>query len=205
MKTVRRILIIALAAVLAVSVIVVAIVEMRIKSLRKDISALEAGDAAASALTKGLDETLAEYRINYDDVVNFTYDGDGNIKSLSVDIVTLNTLGNELGKRIDENISEYRSYRTELPVSSLIGEEITSGLGPKIPFYVSMKGSSTTKFRNNFEAAGVNQTRHQIMLDVKVNMYVVFGGKVDIVEYNSNVCIAESIIVGAAPSTFANF
>lgn len=181
------------------------LVEFRIKGLRKDISALEAGDAAASALTKGLDDTLAQYRINYDDVVDFSYDDSGNIKSLAVDIITLNTLGNELGKRIDENISEYRSYKTEIPITSLIGEEISSGLGPKIPFYVSMKGSSTTKFRNNFEATGVNQTRHQIMLDISVNMYVIFGGKVDIVEYKSNVCIAESIIVGVTPSTFANF
>lgn len=182
-----------------------AFVELRIKNLRADISELEAGDAAASALSKGLDETLAEYKINYDDVVDFSYDSAGNIKSLSVDIITLNTLGNELGKKIDENISEYQSYKTEIPLTALIGEEMTSGLGPKIPFYISMKGSSTTKFSNNFESTGVNQTRHQIMLDISVNMYVVFGGKVDIVEYKSNVCIAESIIVGVTPSTFANF
>ena len=43
------------------------------------------------------------------------------------------------------------------------------------------------------------------MLDISVNMYVVFGGRVDVVEYKSNVCIAESIIVGVTPSTFANF
>ena len=132
-KAVRFIVPFAIIA-LIVSAVLFILVEFRIKNIRKDISKLEAGDAAASALTKGLDETLAEYRINYDDVVDFTYDGAGNIKSLSVDIITLNTLGNELGKRIDENISEYRSYKTELPITSLIGEEITSGLGPSIPF-----------------------------------------------------------------------
>ena len=205
MKPLMKILVFVSVFLMAVFIAVTAIIEFRIKSLRKDISELEAGDAAASALTKGLEETLAEYKVNYDDVVDFSYDSDGNIKSLSVDIITLNTLGNEIGKRIDANISDYKSYKTEIPLTAMIGEEIISGLGPKIPFYISMKGSSTTRFSEKFESTGVNQTRHQIMLDVTVNMYVVFGGKVDIVEYKSNVCIAESVIVGATPSSFANF
>lgn len=193
------------AAVLLAAVILLVFVELRLKSLRNEFSKLEAANAAGSAVTKGLDDTLAAYKLNYDDVVDFTYDSGGNIKSLSVDIITLNTFGNELGKNIDKNISEIKSFRYEIPVSLLFGEEFTSGIGVKIPFYITMKGNSSSKFTDIFESAGVNQTRHRIMLETTVEMYVLFGGSVKTVEYKSNVCVAESIIIGVTPQTFANF
>lgn len=205
MTGVKRAAVIIISVALLLIICMFAIVEIRMREMRTKISEIDASTAAASAMTKGLDTTLAEYTVNYDDVVDFTYDDSGNIKALAVDIITLNTLGNEIGKNIDSNISEFKSYKSSLPISVLVGEEMTSGLGPKLSYYISMKGSSSTKFSHKFEAAGVNQTRHQIMLCVEISMYVAFGGKVQVVTYNSNVCIAESIIVGTIPQTFANF
>ena len=198
-------LIFSAAALLLAAVFLLIFIELRVKSLRREFSELEATDNAASAVTAGLDETLSEYRLNYDDIVDFTYDSAENIKSLSVDIIALNTFGNELGKNIDKNICDIKSLRYKVPVTLLFSEELISGIGINIPFYITMKGSSSSKFTDIFDAAGVNQTRHRIMLEITVQMYVLFGGKVQTVEYTSNVCVAESIIIGTAPQTFANF
>lgn len=198
-------ILLAAAAVLLAAVALLTVVELRLKTLRKDFAAVEAENTAASAITKGVDDTLQQYKLNYDDVVDFTYDDGGNIKSLSVDIITLNTFGNQIGKNIDENIKNIESYKIQIPLTLLFGEEFTAGIGLKVPFYITMKGSSSNKFTDIFEAAGVNQTRHKIMLEIKVSMYILFGGKMTEVEYKSNICVAESIIIGATPSTFANF
>lgn len=201
----KRILIFTAAALLLAAAVLITVIELRLKGLRKELSEVEAGNVAASAVTKGLDDTLAQYKIQYDEVVDFVRDENGNIKSLSVDIITLNTFGNELGKNIDKNIAEFQSVKVKIPASLLIGEELLSGIGPEVPFYITMKGMSSSKFTDIFEASGVNQTRHKIMLETTVEMYVVFGGKVITVSYESNTCVAESIIVGAIPGTFANF
>lgn len=201
----KRRFIAAAAAILLAAAALLSVIEIRLKSLRTEFAAAEAQNTAASAVSDGLERTLAQYRINYDDVVDFTYDGSGSIKSLSVDIITLNTLGNAIGKNIDEDVKDIKSYKVLIPLTLLFGEELTSGIGVKIPFYITMKGSSSNKFTDSFEAAGVNQTRHRIMLEVNVSMYILFGGKMTEVEYKSNVCVAESIIIGATPSTFANF
>lgn len=187
----------------AVALFIVA--ELRLKGIREELSNEEAENMAASAVTAGLDKTLSEYRLNYDEIVDFSYDSDGNIKSLSVDIVTMNTFGNQLGQNIDSSLAEFQSVKVVLPASLLIGGEFLSGFGPKFSFYITMKGSSSSKFTDIFESSGVNQTRHKIMLETTVEMYVVFGGKVKTVKYTSNTCVAESIIVGVTPSTFANF
>ena len=180
-------------------------IEFRIGKVRDELSALEANSVASSALTAGLEKALADYKLNYSDIVSFTYDGQGTIKSLSTDIITLNTLGNKIGSNTDEYINTVGTYKIALPASALLGIQLVSGIGPDLSFYVTMRGITSTSFENRFEAAGVNQTRHQIFLNVKIRTHVIFAGEVSIVEYKSNICIAESIIVGVTPSTFANF
>ncbi len=180
-------------------------VEFRIGKVRDELSALEANSVASSALTAGLEKALSDYKLNYSDIVSFTYDGQGTIKSLSTDIITLNTLGNKIGSNTDEYINTVGTYKIALPASALLGIQLVSGIGPDLSFYVTMRGITSTNFENRFEAAGVNQTRHQIFLNVKIRTHVIFAGEVSIVEYQSNICIAESIIVGVTPSTFADF
>ena len=182
-----------------------AFVEFRIRDIRDELSTLEANSVASSALTAGLEKALADYKLNYSDIVSFTYGENGDIKSLSADIITLNTLGNEIGTNTDSYINEIGTHEITLPVSSLLGVQLLSGIGPDISFFVTMRGLTSTSFENKFEAAGVNQTRHQIFLCVTIRTHVIFGGRVNIVEYNSEICIAESIIVGVTPSTFASF
>ena len=205
MKRRRKIIIPSVAVFLLASVGIFAFIELRIKSVRDELSTLEANSVASSALTAGLEKALADYKLNYDDIVSFTYDSQGNIKSLSTDIITLNTLGSEIGTNTDEYINNIGTYEISLPVTSLLGGQLFSGMGPDVSFYVTMRGLTSTSFENRFEAAGVNQTRHQIFLNVTIRTNIVFRGEVRVVEYKSEICIAESIIVGVAPSTFANF
>ncbi len=198
--------IIPIVAVLLLSAVgIFLFLEFRIKGVRDELSSLEATSIASSAFTAGLEASLEDYKLNYSDIVSFTYDEKGNIKSLSTDIVTLNTLGNEIGNNTDEYINSIGTYEIKLPVSSLLGVQMLSGIGPDISFYVTMRGLTSTSFRNEFSDEGVNQTLHQIFLAVTIKTHVIFGGEVQIVEYNSEICIAESVIVGMTPSTFVNF
>ena len=205
MKRRRKIIIPVVAVISLATIGIFAFLELRIRSVREELSVLEANSVASSALTAGLEKTLEDYKLNYADIVSFTYDSGGNIKSLSTDIITLNTIGNEIGTLTDEHINDIGTYKITLPVTSLLGEQFVSGIGPDISFYITMRGLTSTQFENRFESTGVNQTRHQIFLNVTIKMNVVFAGKVDIVEYTSEICVAESIIVGVTPSTFADF
>lgn len=205
MKRRRKILIPTVTAVLLLCAVgIFLFIELRIRDIRDELSTLEANSVASSALTAGLERALADYKLNYSDIVSFTYDENGNIKSLSADIITLNTLGNEIGTNTDGYINEIGTYKIALPASALLGVQLLSGIGPELSFYVTMRGLTSTNFENKFEAAGVNQTRHQIFLNVKIRTHVIFGGDVKIVEYSSDICIAESIIVGVTPNTFAD-
>ena len=99
MKRRRKIIIPTVAVISLAAVGFFVFLELRIKSVREDISILEANSISSSALSAGLEKALSDYKLNYDDIVSFTYDSEGNIKSLSTDMVALNSLGGQIKKQ----------------------------------------------------------------------------------------------------------
>ena len=177
--------------------------EVRISNVRRDLLNYAARDAASSAATKGIEKSLDTDRVKYSDLIKFGRDENGNIVSVTTDAYALNKIGNNIGTEIDNIMNEMKSYVIKIPFSVLFSEQLINGRGPKIPMIFVMTGITTTDFENEFTAAGVNQTHHRIMMNITVNTYVIHSGNVTVVPYKTNVCIAESIVVGITPQTFA--
>ena len=194
--------IVAIILVVAVGVLLIS-AEIRISNVRGKLISYAAKNAASSAATVGIEKSLDTDRVRYADLVKFRRDRNGNIVSVSTDAYYLNKIGNNIGDEVDKQINEMKSYVLKIPVSVLFSEQFINGRGPKLPVIFVMTGITTTDFENEFMAAGVNQTHHRIMLNIKINTYVIHSGNVIVVPYETNVCVAESIVVGITPQTFA--
>ncbi len=177
--------------------------EIRISNVRKELINYAAKNAASAAATAGIENSLDTDRVRYDDLIKFGRDSNGNIVSVTTDAYYLNKIGNNIGDKIDEHINQMKSYVLKIPFSVLFHEQLINGRGPKMPIVFVMTGITTTDFENEFTSAGVNQTHHRIMMNITVNAYVIHSGNVTVVPYKTNVCIAESIVVGITPQTFA--
>lgn len=177
--------------------------EIRISNVRKELINYAARNAASAAATSGVEKSLDNDRVRYADLIKFGRDKNGNIVSVTTDAYYLNKIGNSIGDEIDKRINRMRSYVIKIPFSVIFNEQLINGRGPKMPLIFVMTGITTTDFENEFTAAGVNQTHHRIMMNITVNTYVVHSGSVTVVPYQTNVCIAESIVVGITPQAFA--
>lgn len=177
--------------------------EIRISNVRKELISYAARNAASAATTAGVENSLDTDKVRYVDLIKFGRDQSGNIVSVTTDAYYLNKIGNNIGDEIDKHINQMKSYIIKIPLSVLFSEQLINGRGPKIPLVFVMTGITTTDFENEFTAAGVNQTHHRIMMSITVNTYVIHSGNVTVVPYKTNVCIAESIVVGITPQTFA--
>ncbi len=200
---IKRIIALILITILILSVVFVAFLEIRLKSVRAELSELTARNAAASAILNGVEETIHKANYYYSDLVEIVRDEQGNIKSLITDTARLNTVSNAVNRNVDSRISEMRSLPVTIPITSVLGGELVSGIGPELKFYVTLTGTASTGFDNVFDSAGVNQTRHQIMLKITVKTYVLFGKSVTKHTVSNTVCIAENIIVGITPDAIA--
>ena len=197
----RRGLIFFAAVVLLIAAAVLAVLaDIRIRAVRDELSEFTAKNAAASAILCGVEETVKDAKFYYSDVTKIVRDGEGNVKSIITDAARLNTVSNAANRNVDKRISSLSVDPVKIPLTSLLGSELVGGIGPKITFYVTMIGTASTNFENVFDSAGVNQTRHQIMLN---DIYVVFGGSVKSYTVETDVCIAENIIVGITPQAVA--
>ena len=177
--------------------------EIRISNVRKELISYAARNAASAATTAGVENSLDTDKVRYADLIKFGRDQSGNIVSVTTDAYYLNKIGNNIGDEIDKHINQMKSYIIKIPFSVLFSEQLINGRGPKMPLVFVMTGITTTDFENEFTAAGVNQTHHRIMMSITVNTYVIHSGNVTVVPYKTNVCIAESIVVGITPQTFA--
>ena len=66
-------------------------------------------------------------------------------------------------------------------------------------------GSTTAHLRNAFTSAGINQTKHQILLDVTVQMSILLPGFRTSTQVSNEITVAETIIIGSVPDTYTYF
>lgn len=203
MKKRRGIFLFCAVAALIIAAFLAMLTALRLKDIREKMSEFTAKNAAASAILCGVEETVKNANVYYSDITEIVRDDDGNVKSIITDTSKLNTVSNAANRNVDKRISSVSVDPVKIPLSALLGSELVGGMGPKITFYVTMVGTASTDFENVFDSAGVNQTRHQIMLNVSADIYVLFGKSVKEYTVETDVCIAENIIVGITPQAVA--
>ena len=59
--------------------------------------------------------------------------------------------------------------------------------------------------RDKFTAAGINQTKHQILLDVDVRVSILLPGITTYTKVSNEISVAETVIVGGVPQTYTYF
>ena len=80
--------------------------------------------------------------------------------------------------------------------------EILSGKGPLIPVKILMIRNSDATFSSRFTQAGINQTLHQLIMEISVDVALLVLGKTSTFTIDSEVVVAETVIVGDVPQTF---
>ena len=66
-------------------------------------------------------------------------------------------------------------------------------------------GSSTAWFENQFISAGINQTRHNIVLHIDVDVSILLPGFTAVTRVSNSFTVAETVIVGSVPDTYTYF
>ena len=76
------------------------------------------------------------------------------------------------------------------------------GRGSKLTFKIEPVGYVDTRLVSKFSSAGVNQTLHQIVLEVEGNVSAVIPGFNTSIKVKPTYIIAETIIVGNIPESY---
>lgn len=105
----------------------------------------------------------------------------------------------------NRRLENLETLGVEIPIGYMTNNSVIHNLGPKINIKMEQVGNITSSYESVFESAGINQTRHKIYLNVKLNMRVIIPLNSQEIEIISQIPIAETIIVGKIPNTAIEF
>ena len=158
-------------------------------------------NATSDLINDAIDRQIDEGDIQYDRIVYFEKDLDGRITALKTNMSEINKLKTNILNIINDEILRIDATDIGIPLGSLFVPELFSGRGPQFPVNVLSIRNSDASFSSDFKEAGINQTLHQLNMQVSVDVAVLVLGKTNYFTINSQVVVAETIIVGQVPET----
>lgn len=163
----------------------------------------DASDMITATINDKINEKMSAGQYTYDYFVNLQKDNDGNITAISANMARINTLSSEI---LQEVIAATNSgmHDLNIPLGNLLGMNLLLGRGPNVPVKILMLTSSFADFRNELSSAGINQIKHQIILEVRVEIDVLLPWEMRSTEVVSEVLIAETVLVGKVPNSYLN-
>lgn len=159
-------------------------------------------NATSDLINDGVSRQIAAGQIAYENVVYFEKDVSGRITALKTNISQINLLKTETLDYVNETLLDTDHFDIGVPIGSMIFPEFLSGKGPQIPVEVVSIRNSDANFKSDFLEAGINQTLHQLKMIVLVDVTVLVLGRTIDFTVESEVVVAETVIVGQVPNTF---
>ena len=161
-------------------------------------------NTTSDLINDSIDAQIELGNIHYDRIVYFEKDLDGKITALKTNMAEVNRLKTAILNLVNDEILAMDTSKLSIPIGSLAFPELFSGRGPGIPVEIIAIRNSDGSFGSSFHEAGINQTVHQITMEVVVDVSVLVLGKTEDFTVSSQVVVAETVIVGQVPDTFLN-
>ena len=174
----------------------------RYRDVIRDLAETQVKNTTSDLTNDAIAKQIAEGVIQYDRIVYFEKDLDGRITALKTNMSEVNRLKTDILNLINDEILALDTSDIGIPIGSLFLPELFSGKGPAIPVRILSIRNSDATFASKFSQAGINQTLHQLTMVVSVDVAVLVLGQTSSFTVNSEVVVAETVIVGEVPSTF---
>ncbi len=179
-------------------------VAFRIKfnAVIQDLAKTQVINSTSDLINDAVAEQIGTGNIQYDRIVYFEKDLNGRITALKTNIGEVNRLKTDTLNVINDEILATDTEDLGIPLGSLFFPEFLSGRGPQIPVEILSIRNSDANFSSSFRHAGINQTLHQLNMSVLVDVSILVLGQTTSFTVQSEVVVAETIIVGDVPDTF---
>lgn len=161
-----------------------------------------AENIAFSIANDTITDIIKDEEIKYNDIVILSKNSNGDISSLEIDIAKINILKSLISSRIMSGINKKEDLMLQIPFGTLIGNDYTLGMGPKINFRMKMSSSVYTDFESVFCQSGVNQVLHQIIIKIKITGGFVVPWYQSGFSTETSIIAAQTVLVGISPETF---
>ena len=174
----------------------------RYRSVIRELARTQVMNSTSDLTNDAIAKQIAEGTVAYDRMIYFEKDLDGRITALKTNMSEVNRLKTDILNIINDEMLALGTEDIGIPLGSLILPELLSGRGPAIPVRILPIRNSDGAFHSDFRNAGINQTLHQLVMEVSVDVSVLVLARTERFTVTSQVVVAETVIVGQVPQTY---
>ena len=172
-----------------------------LKDVSTAIAVSDASDAVTVSINNAIADIMRDGDYSADYFVTFEKSETGEITAISSNMARINALSAKILDRI-VGATDTHMLTVNIPVGNLTGVSVLMGRGPKVPVKIITMTSSRVEFNNSIVTAGINQTKHQINLEVIVDIDILVPWGTESTQVVTEVLIADTIVVGRVPDTY---
>ena len=191
-----------LSLLLAAAIIVTILFFFR--GLVTELAVSDAQDAVVITVNSIVKDIMQGEEFSSGRLIYLEKDSGGSITAVTTNVSAINILEAEILEAVVSETME-TVITVYIPLGNLTGSALLLNRGPKIPVDVILLSSSMGGFRSELTAAGINQTRHQILLDLEVQLSLLMPWRTIDTSVFTEILVSETVIVGKVPESYLNW
>lgn len=156
----------------------------------------------AETVNSAVEQMASEGLLSYSAMVKTIRDPSGEVIYLEVDTAMLAKAKARLVQYIDKALTEKKRITLSVPLGSLGGWNLFSGLGFPVRARIFPIGSTCGEIYTVLEDCGINQTRHLIRVDIHARLHLILPEESVEVETEVSLPLGERVLVGDVPEIY---
>ena len=197
----RRILLIALLLVITGLIL---LTQLHLSPYIRELARNQAVNAASNAITGSVSEMLRTGNTDFSRVIVLEKDVQGNITALRTDMGQVERMKIEVLGALDGLIDQINTQQMGIPLGNLLLPDLLAGTGPVLPVKAGSRTVSNADFFSDFSEAGINQTLQTLKVKFTISLTILTTVGYESVDVDSDVMVAQTVIVGRVPETYVN-
>lgn len=156
----------------------------------------------SETVNSAVEQMASEGLLSYSSMVKTIRDSSGEVIYLEVDTAMLAKAKAQLVQYIDEALAKKKKITLSVPLGSLGGWNLFSGLGFPVRVRIFPIGSTSGEIFTVLEDCGINQTRHLIQVNISVKLHLVLPEESAEIETEISLPLGERVLVGDVPEIY---
>lgn len=163
----------------------------------------EALRLANQALYQVVEEEISH--LDYGDLINYSENNQGEIVLFQVNHYQVSRFISKVTVRLQDRLDDISEKGMSLPLAQLLGIQVLAGFGPRLQVKILPLGvADSTSILDEFEAVGINQTRHRIYLQFNPRILIMVPFMEELVQVKARIPVTEVTIMGRVPTVYLN-
>ena len=180
------------------------LVDIRVRPIIEKTAEYQSKVLATRIINDAVYSELEDESVNYGDLVTIVYNSDNSISSIESNMVNINRIKARITKSVNDELSCLDEHDLGISLGTVSGFEFFYNQGPLIPIKVQPEGYVEATLISSFESAGINQTLHRIIVEIKTEISAIIPGYTSSATVETQYVMAETVIVGSVPSTYTH-